>query len=131
MERRIESAAPADLIFAYTRSDAIADGVLVDVSRMAAEAGIRFPVALTEGLWHDYIEVPNDDALHCQSVEGRLWDTLMVFRTVARNTAGDRLRFRVSYVMEGRKMATPELKAVCGPGDRGEPVITIMKLDED
>ena len=131
MERRIESAAPADLIFAYTRSDAIADGVLVDVSRMAAEAGIRFPVALTQGVWHDYIEVPNDDALHCQSVEGRLWDTLMVFRTVARNTAGDQLRFRVSFVMEGRKMATPEFKAVCGPGDRGEPVITIMKLDED
>ena len=26
MERRIESAAPADLIFAYTRSQAIADG---------------------------------------------------------------------------------------------------------
>jgi len=28
-------------------------------------------------------------------------------------------------------MATPLLKAVCGPGDQGEPVITIMKKDED
>ena len=131
MERRIESAAPADLIFAYTRSQAIADGVLVDVSEMAAEAGIRFPVALTEALWSEYIEVPNDDALHCQSVEGRLWDTLMVFRTAARTAASDQLFFHVSYVMEGRKMATPLLKAVCGPGDQGEPVITIMKKDED
>ena len=131
MERRIESAAPADLIFAYTRSQAIADGVLVDVSSMAAEAGVRFPVAVTAGLWHDYIEVPNDDALNCQSVEGRLWDTLMVFRTAARTAASDQLFFHVSYVMEGRKMAAPLLKAVCGPGDQGEPVITIMKKDED
>ena len=131
MERRIESAAPADLIFAYTRSQALADGVLVDVSGIAAEAGIRFPVAVTAALWSDYIQVPNDDALHCQSVEGRLWDTLTLFRTVARNTGGDQLFFRVSYVMAGRKMVTPVLKAVCGPGDSGEPVITIMKQDED
>ena len=131
MERRIESAAPADLIFAYTRSQALADGVLVDVSGMAAEAGIRFPVAVTAALWGEYIQVPNDDALHCQSVEGRLWDTLTLFRTVARNTGGDQLFFRVSYVMAGRKMVTPVLKAVCGPGDSGEPVITIMKQDED
>ena len=131
MERRIESAAPADLIFAYTRSQALADGVLVDVSGMAAEAGIRFPVAVTAALWGEYIQVTNDDALHCQSVEGRLWDTLTLFRTVARNTGGDQLFFRVSYVMAGRKMVTPVLKAVCGPGDSGEPVITIMKQDED
>mgnify|MGYP003588781425 FL=1 len=131
MERRIESAAPADLIFAYTRSQALADGVLVDVSGIAAEAGIRFPVAVTAALWGEYIQVPNDDALHCQSVEGRLWDTLTLFRTVARNTGGDQLFFRVSYVMAGRKMVTPVLKAVCGPGDSGEPVITIMKQDED
>ena len=131
MERTIESAAPADLIFAYTRSQALADGVLVDVSGMAAEAGIRFPVAVTAAIWGEYIQVPNDDALHCQSVEGRLWDTLTLFRTVARNTGGDQLFFRVSYVMAGRKMVTPVLKAVCGPGDSGEPVITIMKQDED
>ena len=131
MERRSESAAPADLIFAYTRSQALADGVLVDVSGMAVEAGIRFPVAVTAALWSDYIQVPNDDALHCQSIEGRLWDTLTLFRTVARNTGGDQLFFRVSYVMAGRKMVTPVLKAVCGPGDSGEPVITIMKQDED
>jgi hypothetical protein len=36
----------ADLIHAYTRAEAIADGVLVDVSAVAREAGIRWPVAL-------------------------------------------------------------------------------------
>ena len=37
----------ADLIHRYSRADALRDGVLVDVSATAREAGIRFPVALT------------------------------------------------------------------------------------
>ena len=37
----------ADLIHRYTRAEAIADGVLIDVSAVAREAGIRYPVALT------------------------------------------------------------------------------------
>jgi hypothetical protein len=34
-----------DLIYSYTRAQAIEDGVLVDVSEMAREGGIRFHVA--------------------------------------------------------------------------------------
>ena len=34
-----------DLIYAYSRSQALEDGVLVDVSRMASEAGFRYPTA--------------------------------------------------------------------------------------
>jgi hypothetical protein len=37
----------ADLIHRYTRADALRDGVLVDVSATAREAGFRWPVALT------------------------------------------------------------------------------------
>jgi hypothetical protein len=32
------------LIYSYTRAQAIADGVLVDVSELAREAGFRFPL---------------------------------------------------------------------------------------
>jgi hypothetical protein len=39
-----------DLIYAYTRAQALADGVLVDVSPMAREAGFRFPTAITADL---------------------------------------------------------------------------------
>ncbi|MCE9563538.1 MAG: hypothetical protein K8U57_15970 [Planctomycetes bacterium] len=38
----------AEVIHSYTRANALADGVLVDVSETAREAGIRFPVALTQ-----------------------------------------------------------------------------------
>jgi hypothetical protein len=37
----------ADLIHRYTRAEAIRDSVLIDVSPVAREAGIRYPVALT------------------------------------------------------------------------------------
>ena len=131
MKEQTEIFTKADLIFSYSRAQAIADGMLVDVSQMASEAGIRFPVALTNSLWAEFIQVPDDDALSCQSIEGRLWDLLMVFRTVARQCGSDLMYFKVSFLMKGRKMVTPQLKAVCGPGDRGEPVITIMKENED
>jgi hypothetical protein len=36
----------ADLIHRYTRADALRDGALIDVSAVAREAGIRYPVAL-------------------------------------------------------------------------------------
>jgi len=38
-------------ISSYSRAQAIEDGVLVDVSALAREAGIRFPVAVTAGVF--------------------------------------------------------------------------------
>ena len=35
-----------DFIHRYTRAEAIRDGVLIDVSATAREAGFRYPVAL-------------------------------------------------------------------------------------
>lgn len=40
-----------EVIHAYTRAQAIEDGVLVDLSDLAREAGFRFPVAVTLGVW--------------------------------------------------------------------------------
>jgi hypothetical protein len=37
----------AYLIHRYTRTDALRDGVLIDVSATAREAGFKYPVALT------------------------------------------------------------------------------------
>ena len=123
----------ADLIYAYTRAQAIEDGVLVDVSEMAKEAGIKFPVALTAAVYGKCVEVP--DGVTGQDEAGRLWDILWVFRTAAAKFAGDTLLFKL-YVrshnrerLDRRDMVT--LKAVCGPGDTPEPVITIMLPDED
>ena len=48
------------VIYAYTREQAISDGVLIDVSKMAKEAGIRFPVVLTSAVWHEYV-LPDEE----------------------------------------------------------------------
>ena len=121
------------VIFAYTRSQALADGVLVDASDLAREAGFVFPVALTETLYHSYIVPALDLVAEGQSPQGRLWDLLFVLRFAiakARNT--DTILFKVLFLMSAGADPVPiELKAVCGPGDDGEPVLTIMLPDED
>lgn len=41
----------SDLIHRYTRAEALRDGVLIDVSQTARDAGFRYPVALTAAAW--------------------------------------------------------------------------------
>ena len=123
----------AEVIYAYTRTQALEDGVLVDVSEMAKEAGIKFPVALTAAVYGKYVEVP--DGIKGQDESGRLWDILWMLRCAAGGCQGYTLQFQL-YVrnhnqerLDHRDLVT--VKAVCGPGDQGEPVITIMLPDED
>ena len=119
-------------IHAYTRKQAIEDGVLVDVSKMAREAGFRFPVAVTRELYDQYI-VPSeyDKEKWAQSTDGRLWDVLMMLLfAIKGGRGGSTLYFDVIFRMHGRKRKIT-LKGVCHPGDYGEPVITIMLPHED
>src|SRR6266576_2998590 len=65
------------LIYTYTRSQAIADGFQVEVSKVAREAGITFPVFLTRAVYDNYVTVPLDGCgqpLAGQDEAGRLWD---------------------------------------------------------
>lgn len=124
------SEASEEVIYAYTRTQAIRDGVLVDVSQTAREAGIKYPVALTRAVWSRYVEVPN--GADGQDVMGRLWDVLVMFRFAARRTPKiSTLLFRLYVRNDNRAPRLVSLKVVCGPGDRGEPVLTLMELGED
>jgi len=118
-----------DVIHSYTRTQAIEDGVLVDVTPVAREAGIKFPVALTRAVWDKYV-VPGPRAKeYGQTKSGRLWDTLWMLRLAA-TRGGQVIHYRLYFIMkERRRLVT--LKAVCGPGDEGEPVITVMLPEED
>lgn len=62
-------------IFAYTRAQAIEDGVLVDVTDMAKEAGFKWPVAMTRTVYDRYVEVP-EELKGQQDIQGRVWDLL-------------------------------------------------------
>lgn len=123
-----------EIIDAYTRSQALADGVLIDVTETAKEAGIIYPTAVTQALWDGYI-VPPESLKGIQDIQGRLWDVLMMFRFSAKasKSSGEgpqTLYFKTLFQMPtktGRpKMETATLKAVCGLGDTAEPVLTMM-----
>src|SRR5262245_52947838 len=101
---------------AYTRAEALHDGVLIDISAVTREAGIRYPVALTRAVWERCVIVP-PDAL-CQDEAGRLWDVAWVLAcAVRRGATGTEVRFGVHARNDNRERTQPlvRLKAVCGP----------------
>ncbi|MCX6378976.1 MAG: hypothetical protein NT023_05785 [Armatimonadetes bacterium] len=118
-----------EAIFAYSRKEALKDGVLVDVTNIAKQAGFRYPVAVTRALWEDVKRIPSSQ--WSQDGEGRLWDVLwMGYIAIRRsNEASDTLRYQIVMHVGQRKFYT--VKLVCGPGDEAEPVITLMRPDED
>ena len=122
----------ADLIHRHTRADALRDGVLIDVSATAREAGFKSPVALTAAAWAKCVAVPLGVA--CQDEAGRLWDVLTMLRFAAGGPGGaaSEVRFGVHVRNDNRERTPPlvRLEAVCGPGDKGEPVITVLLPDE-
>lgn len=125
-----------EMISVYTRAQAIEDGVLIDVTDTAKEAGIKFPVALTSSVWSVITDIPK--AHSYQDIKGRLWDLLSMFIFAIRlhkNSSNFGYRLIMHHYTEtpsGKRVKTYlDLKAVCGPGDKGEPVITIMLPNED
>ena len=122
----------ADLIHRYSRADALRDGALIDVSVTAREAGIRWPVALTCAAWGRCVSVP--PGVECQDERGRLWDVVWLLAfTIRRAGSGSEVRFGVHVRNDNRQRTPPlvRLKALCGPGDQGEPVVTVLMPDED
>ena len=62
------------VIYGYTRAQAVADGVQVEVTKTAQEAGIRFPMFLTRAVYDAYVTVPPN--VTGQDEAGRLWDII-------------------------------------------------------
>ena len=122
-----------NVISIYTRAQALQDGVLVDVSDLAREAGFTWPTALSDHLYHSYIVPALDLIAEGQSITGRLWDTLMVLRHAISSSKDDSyLRFTVLFQMSLGAAPVPiELVSVAGPNDDGSPCLTIMLPEDD
>jgi len=122
-----------DVIFSYTRSQAVADGVQVEVTKTAHEAGIRFPVFLTCAVYDAYVTVP--PGVEAQDEAGRLWDVITMTRfAILRSRPGcDRLPVALYVRNDNRAPRLVRLTAVCGPLDIDDPqpAITVMLMDED
>ena len=67
-----------------------------------------------------------------QSTAGRLHDLLSLAMIAARTSKGtDRVTFKVDFLMNPNRKETVEVIAHIGPGDAGEPVLTLMLPDDD
>ena len=122
-----------EIIYAYTRAQAVADGVQVEVTKTAQEAGIRFPVFLTRTVYDAYVTVPPD--VSGQDEAGRLWDVVWMLRfAIQRTSRGvERLPFALYVRNDNRAAKLVKLIATAGPLDIDDPApcITVMMPDED
>ena len=127
----------AEIISSYTRTQAIEDGMLVDVTATAKKAGFSYPVAMTAAAWADCVAWSDEDTKRQapQDEFGRLWDVLWMAKLAAKGGGrGTEIIYPLYRVPRDGKEHKPrptQLKMVCGPGDTPEPVITIMLPDED
>ena len=121
------------VIYAYTRAQAIADGVQVEVTKTAQEAGIKFPMFMTRAVFDQYVAVPPD--VTGQDEAGRLWDVVWMARfAILRARPGcDRLPVALYVRNDNRAAKLVKLIASCGALDIDDPqpAITVMMPDED
>ena len=121
------------VIYSYTRAQAVADGVQVDVTKTAQEAGITFPMFLTRAVWEAYVTVPPD--VTGQDEAGRLWDIVWMTRFgIIRSTPGrDRIPVALYVRNDNTRAKLVKLIATCSALDisDAQPAITVMMPDED
>lgn len=122
-----------DIIATYSRAQALEDGTLVTLDqKLCAEAGYRYPVAATRRVYETAIAMTPAAKRACNDVEGRTWDVLHMARMgMRRAPAGSSCLFRVYAVVARVRPTLLTLRITCGPGDDGEPVLTIGYPEED
>src|SRR5204862_813983 len=109
------------ITYSYTRSQAVADGFQVEVSKVAREAGITFPVFLTRAVYDNYVTVP--PGVTAQDEAGRLWDIVWILRFAIRKAQPSQTRLPVAlYVRnDNHRARLIKLIATCGPLEMDDP----------
>ncbi len=128
------------IIFSYTRKQAIDDGVLVDLTqpgfaRIFAKCGIRVHTAMTAECFAQTV-CPDLNATCAELTGQTLWNALCrlaavltAFGHAVRKLQGD--TDRVDFHVEGVEGQDVAMYGHMGPGDEGEPVLTLMLEGED
>ena len=120
------------VIYAYTRKQAVADGVQVEVTKTAKEAGISFPVFLTRTVYDAYVTVPPN--VSGQDEAGRLWDVVWIrFAILRSRNHTDRVPVALYVRNDNTRAKLVKLIAQCGPLDMDDPqpAITVMLPEDD
>ena len=120
----------SEIIYSYSRAQALEDGELVDATEWASSAkgfigGFTVPVALTRALFNTLEDVPEGSG---EDLRGRAHDVLFMASLAARaarQTDESSKAFSVIVTNRQGQKKKLDLFIDIGPGDEGEPVITI------
>jgi hypothetical protein len=120
-----------EVISSYSRKQALEDEVLVDLNQFipVPESGYKYPVACTAAVW-GIIESAVNNKKYGNDYQGVIWDILQMSRNCPTKKWPSGCLFQVVIIGAGPKRIFT-FKIECGPGDQGEPVLTIMLPEED
>lgn len=114
-----------DVIYSYSRKQAIEDGVLLDLMQLdPIRRAFKYHVACTDTVWNI---IESATKVAHQDLNGIAHDiaTMSLF-AIRLGDGGDRVNFKVSIAGK-----THVFKLHIGPGDTPEPVITLMMPNEE
>ena len=133
-----------DVVFAYTRKDAIADGIQIALSEKFSEAcrGFKVPVFCTSRVW-ELIESAVNNPKTVNDFSGVIGDICwMSGHSPGRKAIANGAGVEFTVIVNGASI-TPDdveagmplyrLQAICGPMDIDDPnpAITLMFSNED
>lgn len=115
------------VVYAYTRRQALEDGVQVEVTNLAREVGFTVRIFVTRAVVADYVTVP--DGVTGQDEMGRLWDILTLAWFAARRAPSDQdtLSFILRVQMPGGlRVVRLWMQIGAVDIDNPAPAVTIM-----
>lgn len=125
----------AEIIYSYTRKQAIDDGYQVKLenehARIAREAGYKFPVYVTSGVL-GLIEGAVANKKYCNDFNGVLWDICYMSVNTGKMLNNSIKEFTVIITGAGARKYH-RLFVECGPTDidNPEPCLTFMLPEEN
>lgn len=121
------------LVYTYTRTQALEDGVLVnllqDEMTEVCQQHYKHPIACTLAVF-EIMRKAVENKRYCNDYAGILHDMLWMSRSYKQQVDVSTVLFQVIIAGAGKKK-NYTFKLVCHPGDKGEPVLTIMLPQED
>jgi hypothetical protein len=118
--------------FLLSRQQATEEGLLVDLTPWTRTLGFRFPVACSAEVWNQLLpDREIGQAIHRDHQRIRMMLKMLrsKIRSLSRSAVHDRINF---YLLFGSSEPPQRIKltAFCGPGDNGEPVLTVLPCDQ-
>jgi hypothetical protein len=121
-------------ICTWSRAQAVADGLQMDITRTAQKAGIRFPVFLSRAVFDACVAIP--EGATSQGEAERLWNIAWALRFAIRRAGAHGqiyVRFAIYVCDDDGRPKLVKLTASCGAldFDDSQTAITIAMPDEE